>query len=750
MPTASTRHSAAAISRLLALTVVTSLTAVQPLRSQAAAGRRAPAPSAVDSARLMADVRALSAPEMGGRATGTEGNRAARASIVQRFRGLGLKPVGGAFEHPFSFTRQNTTRAGANVIGLVEGTVERDRYTLVSAHYDHLGTRDGAIFHGADDNASGVAGLLAAAAWFKAHPPGRSLLFVAFDAEENGLQGARQFVAQPPVDLKAIDLVINMDMISRGDANTIYVAGTSHYPQLKARVEAIARGRSIEVAFGHDRKLPGAPPSDDWTMASDHGPFHSAGIPFLYFGVEDHPDYHKPTDTADRIPVAFFVEAVKLVIDTIAAFSDAGAAAVRPAQSGSLSAEESALVAYVDAHNGEALALLERVVNINSGSMNFAGVREVGRVFGQELDGLGFTTRWVDGAAFGRAGHLVADHPGPGPRMLLIGHLDTVFEPDSPFQRFERVDARSARGPGIIDMKGGNVVMLQALKALNAAGALTSMNVTVVMTGDEELTGEPLGAARAALVSAAKGAAFALGFENGPGNPRTAVIARRGTTGWQLRVKARPAHSSQIFREDIGAGAIYEAARILTAFREKLAGEPHLTFNPGLMLGGTAVDYDAPQSRGTASGKENVIAEHAVVAGDLRTLSKEQLEAAKERMEEITAASLPHAQATITFDEGYPPLAPTDGNRALLRLYDQASRDVGAGPVGPVDPDRAGAADVSFVAGEVPRILDGIGLMGSNDHTPQETADLATLPSQTKRAAVLLYRLSRGAAGRTR
>jgi glutamate carboxypeptidase len=687
----------------------------------------------------MSDVRALSAAEMGGRAVGSEGNARARAMIVQRFRDLGLEPIGKSFEHPFTFTRQNARREGVNVVGIVRGTAEPDRYTLVSAHYDHLGTRDGTVFHGADDNASGIAGLLAAAAWFKAHPPGRSVLFVAFDAEEMGLQGARHFAANPPIESKSIALVVNLDMISRGDANTLYVAGTSHYPRLKAIVEQVARGRPIAVAFGHDRKVPGAPPSDDWTMASDHGPFHAAGIPFLYFGVEDHPDYHKPTDTADRIPVPFYVEAVKFVIDTIAAFSGTGDASSPVG----LSAEEQAMVKYIDGQNAEALALLERVVNINSGSMNVDGVRAVGKVFREQLDALGFKTRWVDGAAFKRAGHLVADHPGAGPRILLIGHLDTVFEPDSPFQKFERIDETSARGPGIIDMKGGNVVMIGALKALQAAGALKSMNLVVVLTGDEELTGEPLSAAREALVSSAKGADIALGFENGPGNPRTAVVARRGTTGWQLRVKARPAHSSQIFREDIGSGAIYEAARILTAFREELAGQPHLTLNPGLILGGTTVEYDAPQSRGTAFGKENVIAEHALAAGDLRTLSKEQLENARQRMQSIVDDSLPHADATITFDEGYPPLAPTAGNRRLLALYDQASRDVGAGPVGPVDPDRAGAADVSFVAGEVPMILDGIGLMGTNDHTPQETADLTTLPSQTKRAAVLLYRLSR-------
>jgi glutamate carboxypeptidase len=422
--------------------------------------------------------------------------------------------------------------------------------------------------------------------------------------------------------------------------------------------------------------------------------------------------------------------------------------AEQSARSTRLSPEEQAIVASVDRANEQALALLERLVNINSGSMNFAGVREVGAIFRAELDALGFTTRWVDGAAFKRAGHLVAERRGNGPRVLLIGHLDTVFEPDSPFQRFERIDERTARGPGVIDMKGGDVVMVHALKALKGAGALDNLDVTVVMTGDEELSGEPLSAAREALIAAAKGVDVALGFEDGPGDPRTAVVARRGSVSWTLRVKAKPAHSSQIFRPDIGSGAIYEAARILNAFREKLAGEEHLTFNPGLILGGTDVDFDGPQGRGTAAGKENVIAAEAIVTGDLRTLSHEQLENATRRMKETVAASLPHAEATLTFDEGYPPLAPTDGNRRLLALYDQASRDVGAGPVTAVNPDRAGAADVSFVAGEVRMILDGIGLMGQNDHTPQETADLSTLPSQTKRAAILLYRISKGALGK--
>jgi glutamate carboxypeptidase len=713
----------------------------------------AQAAARVDGDRLMKDVQALAAPDMEGRLTGTAGNKRAQAYILERIKQLGLRPIGAGFEHRFSFTSKRGVAKefpeATNFVGMLPGTQAPDRYVLLTAHYDHVGVRNGATYPGADDNASGVAAMFEVARWFSTRPAPVSLVFVAFDAEEEGLQGARFFVEHPLVPLDRISAVLNMDMVGRGDKNVLYVAGTTPNPALRPLVEAAAKGRAIEVRFGHDQ--PGGAPGEDWTQSSDHGPFHDAKVPFLYFGVEDHADYHKPTDTADKIPRAFYVEAVAVVLGTAQRLAEAAAVsgprqpAPAAGQGGRVTPEEQAIVSAVDAANPQALALLERVVNINSGSMNFAGVRAVGDVFRGELDALGFTSRWIDGGPFNRAGHLVADRRGSGPRVLLIGHLDTVFEPDSPFQRFQRIDDRTARGPGIIDMKGGDVVMIQALKALHAVRVLDRLRVTVVMTGDEELTGEPLMVARAALIDAAKAADVAIGFENGPGDPKTAVIARRGTTGWQLRVKAKPAHSSQIFRADIGAGAIYEAARILNGFREALAGEPHLTFNPGVMLGGTAVALDPALSRGTAAGKENVIAGQAMAMGDLRTLSGEQLARAKERMLQIVAASLPHAESTLTFDEGYPPLAPTAGNERMLALYDQASRDVGAGPVTAVNPDRAGAADVSFAAAHVKMILDGIGLMGQNDHTPQETADLATLPSQTKRAALLLYRLANGA-----
>jgi glutamate carboxypeptidase len=407
---------------------------------------------------------------------------------------------------------------------------------------------------------------------------------------------------------------------------------------------------------------------------------------------------------------------------------------------------ERSIASAVDAGNAAALTLLEKAVNINSGTHNLPGVRAVGDVFRQEFTALGFATTWVDGAGFHRAGHLIANHPGPGVRIILIGHLDTVFEKDSPFQAFRRIDDKTATGPGIIDMKGGDVIIVAALKALKAAGQLDQLNAVVVMTGDEEEAGDPRSAARAALVQAAAGAKYALGFEDGPGDPKFAVTARRGTSSWKLEVKAKPGHSSQIFRSDIGYGANYELARILDGFRRRLGAEPHLTFNPSLVLGGTAVDLDEAMARGTVSGKTNVIAERAEAIGDLRTLSKQQLEHARAVMKSVVSTTpLAQTDATITFADGYPGLPPTAGNAKLLAAYNRVSRDWELGTVTAVSPDRAGAADVAFITEKVPNILDGIGLMGHDDHSPQETADLTTLPSQTKRAAILLYRLTQEA-----
>lgn len=434
------------------------------------------------------------------------------------------------------------------------------------------------------------------------------------------------------------------------------------------------------------------------------------------------------------------------ILSVLTAFTVLSVLSARPASA--QDPIESHIVAGVDQRLPAALDLLERAVNINSGTMNFDGVREVGRLFRAELDALGFATRWVDGEPFQRAGQLVATRQGSGgPHVLLIGHLDTVFEEDSPFQRYELVDDSTAHGPGVIDMKGGNVIIVLALQALRAAGVLDDLTITVIMHGDEEDSGDPLSLARADIIEAAKAADVAMGFEDGDGNPTTIVVARRGFTGWTLRVTGKPAHSSQVFRDGIGAGAIYEASRILHEFYRQLTGEQYLTFNPGIILGGTSIEFDAMQSRGAAFGKTNVIAERALVAGDLRTISAEQRERAKQRMRAIVAQHLPHTSAEIEFEDTYPPMAPTEGNYRLLAMVDQVSRDLGFGAVTAVDPGAAGAADVSFTADHVEMAIDGLGLMGDGGHTVEETADLRTLGMNAKRAAVLLHRLAKSGAG---
>jgi glutamate carboxypeptidase len=447
-----------------------------------------------------------------------------------------------------------------------------------------------------------------------------------------------------------------------------------------------------------------------------------------------------------------FWASTTVLLGTIAACTPRVASAPAPtpvsanaigSTSGSVTPVEAAITKAVDRRNAEGLVLLERLVNINSGTMNFAGVRQVGGILRGELDALGFETRWEDGASFGRAGHLIAERNGKDPRLLLIGHLDTVFEPTSHFQKFERLTDSTARGPGVIDMKGGDVIMVQAFKALRAAGVLDDMSITAVFSGDEEDAGRPLSLARAALEAAAKRSQFAIGFEDGSGDPHTAVISRRGASSWTVISTGIPAHSSQIFRSDVGAGAIFESARVLDQFRTQLSAQQYLTFNPGFAVGGTDVRMDSTQPGGTAFGKSNVVSKEMRVSGDLRTLSPEQLASVKESMRAIVSRPLPKTSSGITFSDGYPPLAPTDGNRRVLAIYDAVSRDLGFGSVVAVDPIRAGAADVSFTATYISAAIDAVGLAGWDDHTDKETANLNWFARQTKRDAVLLYRLSR-------
>ena len=321
---------------------------------------------------------------------------------------------------------------------------------------------------------------------------------------------------------------------------------------------------------------------------------------------------------------------------------------------------------------------------------------------------------------------------------MLIGHLDTVFPKESSFQKFEKQDT-IAYGPGANDMKGGNVIILFALKALHDAGALKNAQIIVAFTGDEEMPGKPVSTSRHDLVEAAKKSDIALGYETSSGFSY-ATVARRGSSGWKVTVKGQRAHSSGVFNDRVGAGAIFEMSRILHRFYEEVRGEEFLTFNPGVILGGTEVDLDDVMSRGSAFGKTNVVAQTAVVRGGLRFISEEQKENARMKMRKIVSENLPGTSAEITFTDSYPAMGPTEGNMTLLAELNKVSLDLGQGEVKAWDPGRRGAADISFVAEYVDG-LDGLGTMGSGAHTPNETVNLKTMNDLTKRTALLIYRL---------
>lgn len=417
--------------------------------------------------------------------------------------------------------------------------------------------------------------------------------------------------------------------------------------------------------------------------------------------------------------------------------TQAGAAAPK------LTAVERKMVAAASADIDRSIALLERLVNTNSGTLNLAGVEQVGRMMRAELEPLGFQVRWAPMQQVGRAGHLIATHKGSGRgrRMLLIGHLDTVFEPDSPFQKWTR-RGDVAEGPGSNDMKGGLVVMLQALRAMKTAGALDAADITIVLTGDEERVGRPQTISRADLLAAARQSDLALEFETlaRSSGQDMGSISRRSSSGWELKVTGKQGHSSRIFSEASGAGAIYELARILDAFREELP-EPYLTFNTGIAVGGTTAELDAATG-GKASGKQNIIPAVAVAQGDIRTLSEEQTARVREKMRAIVAGHLPQTGAEITFTDGYPAMAPTAESRALLARLNEVNRDLGLPPMPELDPMQRGAGDIAFVAGIVPGLV-GVGAAGEGAHSPGETVDLRSLERQAQRAAILMHRLSR-------
>ncbi len=409
-----------------------------------------------------------------------------------------------------------------------------------------------------------------------------------------------------------------------------------------------------------------------------------------------------------------------------------------------VSAQEAKIITVVDREYERTVTLLERLVNQNSGTMNFDGVDKVAAMMRAELEPLGFRVEQRPRAA-GRAGHLIATRVGkPGTkRLLLIAHLDTVFEPDSSFQRFKR-SGDLAEGPGVGDDKGGMVVIVSALRAMQAAGTLAGANIEIHMTGDEEDTGEPLADARADLLAAGKRNDVALDFEglSQQSGKDMGSIARRSSNSWTLTAKGKAGHSSGIFSAGAGDGAIFELSRIISRFRNELP-EPNLTFNVGLVLGGEAAALDDAGIRGTASGKTNIIPNTAIARGDFRTLSDEQTDRVKTKMQAIVAAHAPQTSAVIRFESGgYPAMPPTEGSRALLQKLNIVNVDLGLEPMAELDPLKRGAGDIAFVARYMPGLV-GMGINGQGAHASGEVADLASIKRQAKRAAILMTRLSR-------
>lgn len=427
---------------------------------------------------------------------------------------------------------------------------------------------------------------------------------------------------------------------------------------------------------------------------------------------------------------------IRTLLASLALFAALPATAQAPA--------DQKIAATVKAETDRHIALLERLVNVNSGSLNLPGVTRVGEMVRAELEPLGFAVEWIDMRATGRAGHLIATHKGNGrgKRILLIAHLDTVFEAESPFQKFVRTGDR-ATGPGIGDDKGGIVVIVAALRAMQAAGTLKDADIKIVLTGDEERTGAPLDIARRDLIAAGKWADVALEYENlaREDDKDFGTVARRSSVNWTLTTTGKTGHSSRVFSDVLGYGAAYELARILDEFRRTLP-EKNLTFNVGVMAAGTPATLADNNYQVSAGGKTNIVAAQAVARGDLRALTPEQEAKTRAAMQAIVAKSLPGTSAKLDFQEGYPPMAPTPGNRALLDKLNAVNRDLKLPLMGEMDPAARGAADSAFVAADADT-LAGLGVAGGGAHAEGEWVDLTSIPLQALRSAAFITRLSR-------
>ena len=404
---------------------------------------------------------------------------------------------------------------------------------------------------------------------------------------------------------------------------------------------------------------------------------------------------------------------------------------------------DAALRAAATKEQAAVIDTLRDLVTVESGSTDHEGVATLMTYLDTRLRALDAKVDRVASAS-GGPDMVRGVFTGKGTlRVMLIAHADTVYDRGilarEPYHR----KGNLLYGPGIADDKGGVVIIVSALRAMHAAGTLRDADIKVVLTGDEESAGTPLAAARADLVAAGKWADVALEYEEliVRDGQDYATVARRGVTDWELATSGVTGHSGSVFGSELGYGANYELVRILDAFRRELP-EPDLTLNVGLMVGGTPATLEPGGARGSAAGKTNIIAEQAIARGDLRTMAPEQETRARARMQAIVAQHLPKTGATLVYDESYPPMAPTAGNRALLAMLNQVNADLGLPAMKEWDPAKRGAADSSFVAADVD-VLAGLGAAGRGAHAEGESLDLASIPRQSLRSAVLIDRLSR-------
>lgn len=408
-----------------------------------------------------------------------------------------------------------------------------------------------------------------------------------------------------------------------------------------------------------------------------------------------------------------------------------------------LSTTEKSIAAQVANNHASNLKLLKEIVNINSGSLNIAGVKQVAERMADEFNKIGFTTEFVKlPDSLKRAPHLVAYRKGKkGKRILMEGHLDTVFEPDMEANPYRLLNDSTATGQGVVDMKGGVVMMLAVCQALQQLKLIEDATIVCYFTSDEESTGKPELVSRQDFIDRAKQSDIALGFETAQGF-NTVAVGRRGSSRWLLEVSGEQAHSAGMFGPRTSYGANYETARILNDIRTTLEGEKYLTISPGIMAGGTELNYDPAAYGGSVSGKTNIIAPSAVVQGDLRFLGEAQKENARNKMREIAAKNLRGTTARFTFNDGFPSMEPKKGNYELVTQLSKLSVDMGLGEVLAGDPGSRGAGDISWVAQYVD-CLDGLGPSGGGAHAPGETLKLNELQKLKERAALFVYRLTR-------